>query len=261
MSNPNVVPVTQQEAVQTNITYSAKIGKQVMKSQLQQRLKKAEDDKIVADACLQVTQTKFLTLTNEELKKKAKLSIMQDGDITRFRKLYERFSLCVGDDSCEVTWKNNVDLIKNIDCHELHSALGINHAMASQITKAKKLILDEGQTEVVVELAIPDLDASDGYTNQWLQYEETISLSNESIELFKETLKCKKERDVASEKLRNIRSQLDNIDQVAEEMEAKLLVNELTKSAEGQAVLAVTSEMVSQMLGETPPMLDLKGEE
>lgn len=41
-------------------------------------------------------------------------------------------------------------------------------------------------------------------------------------------------------------------------MEAQLLVNKLSQTDEGKDVLKVTSNLVSQMLGKTPTLLNLQ---
>lgn len=66
------------------------------------------------------------------------------------------------------------------------------------------------------------------------------------------------EADRIAERQSEVRYKLRNIDETLKEIEAELLVNELSRTQRGREVLDVTSRVISNVIGETPALLSNK---
>jgi hypothetical protein len=237
-----IVPVTQAELTQTNINYSTKIGKQVMKAQLTERLKMLFTVRELAGTANYHHAEGFSDKLREYLNSKVDMFLNNDGEITRLRNLINKFS------SAENEFKNNVALKDGTNAHGV-----IRNFVDTRKVEKLAEIIELGELTVNVNLRLNGF-VKDEDDQEQIGFSIAIQLSTETLEWLAQRIdlvnakaKADADYDACDEKLRNI-------DAVVEEMEAKLLVNQLMTTEEGKKVLAVTSELVQQMLGNTPDM-------
>lgn len=252
MSKLDVVPVTKQEMTQTNINYSTKIGKQVMKAELKSRYSKATDELNEAKTAVQ----SFTDVAHQELKgflkSRLKFAMRSDSEMTRLRNLLNKFMPIDA-----VNYKTNMDLISDSGISDALRNLVCLGSMNSHEREYLKGIIEKEKVglSVAFDFGRPDEDCYDNFCE--FAFDLNVSLFADQLELLKTRLSLEEKRTTAQEKQIAIATQLENIDNVVEEMEAKLLINELNSTEQGKAVLNVTSEMVSNMLGDKPALLNL----
>ena len=123
MSTSEFMPVTQDTAVKNNIEYSVKIGKQVMKKQLQAALKekKVEYNQVSE---LESSYLKSLyTEVKEWINSRIHMNVRNDGEITRFRNMFNKFSRFDQNDGDWKKLKTNVDIIHSIEITHIVSKI------------------------------------------------------------------------------------------------------------------------------------------
>lgn len=240
-----IVPVTQAQITETQINYSTKIGKQVMKAELSKRIAMALGVKVLAEDAKDKEWKSLRQDVYIELRGKVELSIKNDGDITRLRNLYNKFSSLPSHDQAGNNWQ----------AHKDDNCRGVAYGLLDNQNKREEARA-AGCVEINVELRFGDYDTFNDRHGEWepLGYSEEIAISQDIRDrLFAYTGLCSEyvDADIAYERAKR---ELDNIDATVEAMEAKLLINELQASAKGQEVLNVTTDMVQEMLGDVPPM-------
>lgn len=252
----NTLAVKKSEQVETQIEYSTKIGKQVLKSQLQQRFDIAVENVLKANETYKEHKSFWQESTAEFLESKNNLSIANDGEITRLRNLINRFT--------EHKFNNNLQMIHSNNCKFVARDIFYHEFDLKKSQEKQEKTAKKGTVTVSADfkIAIP-LDVNEENLRldcdefEFLGYELEIPLSDEILQGLKTSLIYYRDTLDAEKHLENIKQQIKNIDQVVEQMEAQLLVNELGSTEEGKKVLEVTSKLVAQMLGDTPSMLKL----
>lgn len=269
MNNNEFIPVTQEKAVQTNIEYSVKVGKQVMKAQLKKAIAATIDEVTAARLAYAKAKETFEELFKVHVDNEVKLCIRNDRELTCFRGLFTKFSRFHEEDDSDGFGKFKT----NLDMFESHEGEAVVNLLTKTFTlkagcvpdyylQVKQEFLSGNPIWVTVNLAIEDKVAPE-YDSDYsddlpkLGYATHIAFTQNVIDTFILAQEAFKTKITCGTKLSELTSKLDGIDQVTEEMEAKLLVNQLNKSEEGKAALGIASELVSEMLGDTPALLDL----
>ncbi|CAM0033129.1 hypothetical protein VPHD496_0045 [Vibrio phage D496] len=267
MSNTNkFVPVTEAQAVETKISNSVKISKQLMASELTKRTEQLLEEYKVADATARIREQAFFTLSRDAIKRQVKLAVNNDGTLTRFRNLFKEMSLMQDDEDRDVTWKTNSDVIKLDELADnLHVIQNYVQDISSYwgIEEDKEAWVTHQLVTVDVKTIFPDLNFNGhhGMYDNYLSFTLRFEICSDALEQLDLYVTAAKEARALNDQYNAIETKLKNIDKVAEEMEAKLLVQELAKTEEGKAALGVASDLVGEMLGETPVLLgEFKGD-
>lgn len=259
MSQP-YLQVTAQQQIQDKITNTSKISKQLLKSQL--TVKKKELFQSYKDVNKEAREAYInMTETIKELAVKAGHAwVSNDADVTRFRNLFAKFSR-FSDLDCQdfPKFTSNLSMVQEITVPDLYK-LGCVSEDQSKLTNK---VIAEKVIDIEVNFAIPDRmhadDAAqypdDEYDNP-LGFALPMNLAAEHVSLITTYIDLNQRARQLNVAYNDVDRQLMNIDSVTEEMEAQLLVQELSKTDEGKEALAVAGNLVSNMLGDTPPMLE-----
>lgn len=261
MSNTTqFVPVTEAQAVETKISNSVKISKQLMVSELTKRVDSLLEEYKAADATESIRNQAFFMLARQDITRQIRFAVNNDGQLTRFRNLYKEMSVMLDEDDREVEWKKNEDIIQMTDfvdnLYTIQSEVltGNTHWVDKE---DKDSWINHKLVTVDVKTIFPDLNfnGTHGMYDNYLGFTLRFGLSDKALEQLDLYVEAAKEARSLNDQYNAMETKLKNIDKVAEEMEAKLLVQELAKSEEGKAALGVASDLVSEMLGETPMLL------
>jgi len=266
MTNSNVVPVTQDEAVKTNIGYSVKIGKQVMKSKLQAAMNETKTLYDKKNEYYKICASHFIDSFHKEATRQIKLDLNNDRDATRFRNLFAKFSRFheKDNDNGFRAFTTNWDMVQETDIVSVVDK--ILHGNNKHALKLKEDFLLNEPVPITVDLKIPDRIHKDELDHNYIDadsipklgYEVSLTFGEDIKEIFHTARDAQKESRALNKKYNELETKLKNIDEVTEEMEAKLLVNELQKSDTGKEALNVASELITEMLGDTPDLLKLE---
>ncbi|CAM0056453.1 hypothetical protein VPHK479_0045 [Vibrio phage K479] len=261
MSNTNnFVPVTEAQAVETKISNSVKISKQLMVSELTKRTEQLLEEYKAADVAAHIRSQAFFMFAREDIARQVRLLVNNDGKLTRFRNLYKDMSLMQDADDREVEWKTNVDIIKmdsideNLQTIQTEVSTGAAHWVDKE---DKEAWVNHKMVTVDVKTIFPDLNFNGhhGMYDNYLGFSLRFEIPDKALEQLDLYVEASKNARALNEQYNAMETKFKNIDKVAEEMEAKLLVQELAKSEEGKAALGIASDLVSEMLGETPVLL------
>lgn len=254
------LPVTEAQAVETKISNSVKISKQLMVSELSKRIATAQEEYEKVDAVASVCHAAIFTVGNKEMVRQVRMSVANDGNLTRFRNLYKEMSLMMDDEEKVIEWKNNVDVIDLANLQGNFNAI-INHEFHGKgsftDTEDREAWVNHGMVTVDVKTVFPDLNFNGhhGMYDNYLGFTLRFILSNEVRDLITKYIEAQTKANAANKEYKALCDKLKNIDKVAEQMEAQLLVKELAKTEEGKEALTIASGLVSDMLGETPMLL------
>lgn len=251
------VPVTKQAATEATIVNSVKIGKQLMKSEL---------NKLMANALVRYEQLKkesselnhtFQHKLKENTERQVRTELANSSEMTRFRNLHRKLTRYTDEPKGEApAFDTNLSLLREITFPDV-----LNLRPSSSVGKEVRAQFLAGSISVTVDLEIQDYaydDEDDGYNLQYLGYTLECYVPAEIITLFQEALAKEVEMMEANHHYNDLERKLKNIDQVAEDMEARLLAKELSKSETGQEALRIAGELVGDMLGEVPALLQSK---
>jgi len=235
MSENAVLPVTQHEQTTNIIGYSAKIGKQVMKAQLEKQIQGFSEQ--LQDLTKQKNDHFEFDAFVKYLKNKLALEIENDSEIFNLRTALN-FFLHESDE-----FLSNRDLVDDAECG----------CAARRIKDGHKP--SDNCIQIRVDLKVDTRD-EESYDNQ-ISYYCQIELDDYWIKHIEELHVITDAIEEIDESKRALTDKLRNIDEMVEQMEAQILVDHLAKTDEGQKILEVTSKMVSSVLGETPAMLSM----
>jgi hypothetical protein len=240
----------QHEALTNKIGYSAKIGKQVLKQQLSAELKKCNARLTeIRDNCVK-THKEYNTELYQYLMSKLQLAVRNDGAIARLRNVFKEM---FDKDTLPAELMSNWAFVQQEHIHgDARSSL---HGMLNGDMLKRHVEKEEARVHYNLHIGFFN-ERYDADRDGVLIYTQDISLTNELIELAKQALASLTEWEEERDTYSLLRSKLRDIDNTVEQMEAELLVNELNSSEEGRKVLEITSNIVKQMLGDTPPMLE-----
>ena len=229
-----------------------------MKSELKKRLTASLKEHDAIRDMAAIAQETFTKVFSKDVIRQVKLALANDGELTRFRNLYSKFSMFNGTDEDHPKMSNNLEMYSST-CMTviLNSVLTTRPSTKSEEITAEFLL---GRAEVGVELIIPDRpeDHDHSYNKDYLGYTQPIGVSTEIIELYFTYRELEDKRMALNQEYITLELKLKDIDAVAEEMEAQLLVNELSKTDEGRAALEIAGNLVGDMLGDKPALLDLQ---
>ena len=258
--NDQFVPVTQAQSTETKINQSVKISKQLMKAELKKRMVALKVQYELSKKETADLHSKFLNQLKSNVTAQARMAIANDGELTRFRNLYTKFSRFDDKESKDFpAFTNNLDMVKEINWEDIATYVK-PHFDTVWIKFRQNFLL--GNTEVQIDLVLPDRiheDDSDRYSSEPMEnplyFDQIIHVNQDLIDKLFEF----EEKETATKELNlqynEVDNKLTNIDAVAEDMEARLLVQELAKTDEGKAALAVAGELVGDMLGDVPALL------
>lgn len=255
MQTDNYLPVTREQSLETKISQSVKISKQLMKAELKKRMDAALEEyqearrteSLLSDSCLKLLQS--------TVKRQVEMGLQNDSEITRFRNLFNKFSAFHDDpENGFKPFLTNTDLLRDFDISGMWSKLS-NPTSEHNIDFRQKFL--SGESEVAVDLNIVDRIDEDEHYNYFpfLGYIQPIGISDEVIGAYKLYAESFVDCKELNNKYNTLEKKLNNLDTVTEEMEARLLVQELTKSDEGKQALNIAGELVGEMLGDVPALL------
>lgn len=259
MTKSNVLPVTKAEVVETNINYSAKIGKQVLKTQLKERLEVCRNNVTMAEANLHLLAQPFRVELEKRLKNQLQMCITNDGEISRFRNFLNKFT---EEDIQDVKKsKSNWEFVDEHDVSStLHALFGGGYSSAGTKMMRDDLFKEETLT---FDLKLKAFAYMGSYDEPQHNPEKQVSVSYDlpivksELDTLRKVIEAEEVLATKHTEVNNVRTQLDSVDDLVERMEAKLLVDELASTEDGKKVLAVTSDLVTDMLGDTPELLQL----
>jgi hypothetical protein len=248
MTNTQLAPMTSAEMTTTKISHATKIGKQVMKSELAKALLAAKKEKESPEALLLKTYKKSHTIIERFLRGKVDLALRNDSMVNGMLKFMEFTCSADSTKSGEIELD---DLIYTTDASSASSWLCGSYHSGCSSHRMDKFIESES-VNVYVTFSI---SVEIGGRDQNASMEIVVPLTDELLEAAKVRRALVRQVEEVQAKIAHIQDKIKNIDTVVEEMEANLLVKELQTSVEGQEVLDITSDLVSQMLGDTPKLL------
>jgi hypothetical protein len=253
--------VTAQQNTEHQISNSVKIGKQLMKSEFKKRIETLSEKYKDLDGSYEEWKKTFRNQLNIEIERQVNMSISNDSEVTRFRNLFTKFSRYNGDDEENFPkFKNNLDFLESFDASLLTRKLWLKESATKDCPVFQNFV--KGKVFVNVYLNVldnhnEDTD-SDYITNmEKLGYGQNVVISQDTVDLYFVCVKVLDEANSVSSELSKVKYKLTNIDSVTEEMEAQLLIQELSKTKEGKAALEVTGNLVGNMLGTVPALLNL----
>lgn len=254
-------PVTKQQETENKISNSVKISKQLMKAELKKRLKSCKEEYDLVSKDASEAYSAFVTNFYEDAKSQVKTSLASDSELTRFRNLYNKFSIYNGTNEDFPAMPNNLSMYKSIDVDGIINSVAPQYNYKEDNDVKSEFLL--GRADIPVSLIMPDRpeDEHDIYDNcGYLGYVRPIVVREEIIELYFKQKELSERKKELNTQYNGIELKLRDIDSVAEEMEAQLLVNELSKSEEGVAALEIAGNLVGDMLGDRPALLNMNKE-
>lgn len=259
-----VLPVTAQQATEAKIANSVKISKQLMKSELKKRMKALDEQRSTARADANALHDYFSVMLNNEVKRQVNMELQNDGQITRFRNLYTKFSRFNSDDKDFPKFESNLEMLQSFNMSDITCNLFRSSVYDKNEDYVSFLL---GNASLTVNLRIPDRShENDNYfgdldTHNPLGYIQHVGISQGVRDIYHSCKELNAITEKADEKYHDVLEKLEGIDEVAEEMEATLLVNELKQSDEGMSALRIASDLVEGMLGDKPELLNLHDKE
>lgn len=243
MDKQEVMPVTRYHQTQVNIGYAAKISKQVLRTQINDRIKQLSDQ---VDSLQEQAMAIFTTAElSEHLQQKVYLHLKNDSDVTRLRRLVNKFS--PHDEAHH--FKTNEDFVDSMEARYEAS----RHSMCRSDADSIATLLSTELFNVIVTLKVtPNVDGE--YEHQ-CGFSMPIALDNDWREKIIKQAAIVDQKYKLECEVHDLKKKLENINELVEEMEAKMLVDELSRSEEGQRILQITSSIIGNTLGETPSML------
>jgi hypothetical protein len=259
MTDSNFIPVTQQQATESKIGNSVKISKQLMKSELKKRIASLTDEHKDATDYYDNLSKGFHKELHSTVERQVHTSLINNSDITRFRNLFAKFSTFNGDDPCLPKFTSNFDMLKDFRIED------ITYHLFKKETEEVDEVFSEfllGRATVNVNFSIPDRFTSDDEDNyasdlETLGYGQPVQISQDLRDKYHLCVEAHTVKLELNSKRHKVKEKLSNIDDVAEEMEAQLLVQELSQTEEGKAALKIAGNLVGDMLGDTPALLSV----
>lgn len=259
-TQPTVLPVTQAELTNTDISHSIKIGKQVLLSKLAEEIKKLDADmfiqycgiaetmggsfpmsmimrplfELVINNCSQLSKLRLAINTFEEKDMRKNMGLLVSNDLE---------SVCKGiTDPMYITGRHN------------------NSEKSYRVNDKFKEVLKQGFLKVNYSFGVVWRDAGQWHEDgnqaeesSWNHngYCEEILIPGETLDKMRALLPAVDALERRQVVLDSLREKLKNIDSTMEEMEATLLVNELGRTVRGKQVLAVTNDLIAGVLGDS----------
>lgn len=256
-TTPTYLPVTQADAIENKISQSVKISKQLMKAELEKRVASLEVQFATAQASRRAAANLFNAALEANLTREVRANIMADGELTRFRKIFNKFSKSDKDDNDSGYFDINGDMIREIETRHVGEMLRNPERFKVLFAKEYENYIKYSMVAVTVDLHIRDYDFDRHGQDEYLGYEVSVELSTQTKDFLAQWRDENITADGLGSQLAELSCKLEGIDQVAEQMEAQLLVQELNKTDEGREALKTAGELVGDMLGETPSLLQL----
>lgn len=242
-----VLPVTKDQMTQTEIGYSIKVGKQVIKKQLEQEI-----NELIAKC---ETETKFRNDTFNGstfcrwLEDEAEKLALADPALTGLRNALDPFLT-------KITLNDNKDLF-NGGITSMAVLEGIRGEYSHRNTGYLEEVLEKGLVEVSFEFALNiQSDCNDECPDAFFE----IPLTDEWKTILVSYKGSKDKSKGYSKQIVELNSKLSNLDGVMEEVEATILANELRQSESGRKVLEISAGIIGDVLGKTPSLLQIDKE-
>lgn len=244
-----VLPVTKAEMTSTEIEYSVKVGKQVVKKQLEKEIKQLLEnlseegetrDKIFSGS-------KFCKMLEEEAEKQ----LEADKDLSTIREILSKYMFE------EDKFKNNLDMMcGSINAWPLLCLVrGEGPGYRQEHIKRLSEFIEGGVANVAFEFGF--YERSDAFGEKpKVCYE--IPLSETWIDVLNKYLNSLKRTAEITDNMAQLTIKLNNLDSLMEEVEASILANELKKTESGRKVLSISSGIISSVLGTTPELLKIE---
>lgn len=247
----DIQPAQNHEDLSNKIGYSTKIGKQVIKAQLRERITELKASLKTAIEQNETAAEKYHAALKERVKTVLKLEVQNDRKISGIRKMLAgMFDTPPPELSSNWAFVETYSYQRYSGCYD-----------GSRLIENLNKVLEKESVWVEFSLYC-------GFFNEnivaegggKLEFTNELELTSDLIEMLTDYRDAAVDVENNRKKLNETESKLSSIDEVMEQMEAKLLVDELKASEHGRQVLSATSEIISQMLGETPALLESKGE-
>lgn len=255
MSDTTTVPVTQAELTNTDINHATKIGKQVIVSKLNEELDKAYCDMNALHK--EIVDT--LGVSSDLVKimePRFELVINNCSQMSKLRCAINTFE--------ETPMRNNMKMVTqhllDTSCTRATNPLWLS--ARSKTVKPRfhphesfKTMAASGEMEVTYFMGVAWRNEGEWHKDGNECYEdnsgftETVTIPEDFLEKMRAAIPNIESLITQQETIDKLQDKLDNIDKAMEEMEAKLLVNELNRTDRGKEVLAVTNNIIGDVLG------------
>lgn len=254
-----VSPVTQQELTQSDIQNSMKVSKQVILTKVKEEIASVSVNIILQEAALKACfcgdngngstkENDLLVIMRKRLAEILNKDIglrhlrLATNHTTDIPTLTKNMQLVINEDChaiCHFTYKPNSEMFKSMLVSEVFP---VTYYVAGFLPDKKELeSLVDGRYHDNVEPC--------------MSFTVDVPLPRETLTEMAEAVDTQKIIDGNRSKMSSLQYKIDNIDNTMEELEAKILVNHMAKSEHGKEVLAVTSSIVSEIIGEESPLL------
>ena len=243
----NSIPVTNAVLTQTDIDYSIKIGKQTIKAKLTQEIAKINEEIRIyrekAENIFDLSQEQVIKIIKTAFKEQ----INNDKNLTKVRAAWNAFR----DKHIRTNWG-----LVNI-CYLDNTANNIIRPYNGSDPKAYAKYVNDG-LKISFSICVgfmPDNFKNDNSDER--DYEEheddfdftqRISVPAKLKIDMQRMLTVLQETSVLRNKQDALNLKLKNIDETMEEMEAKLLIQDLNRSERGKEVLELASEIISDVI-------------
>ena len=254
-----ISPVTQQELTQSEIQNSMKVSKQVILTKVKEEVANVHINIMLQEAAL---KERFCGDNGKGGTKENDLTVI----------MRERFAEIINSDiglrhlrlatthmTGIPTLTKNMQLVLTEDCYDVSNYVyKPNSRMFKDILKTGVYAISYCTAGFLPDRKeLTDL-VDDRYhddVNPYLSFTIDVRVPKETLDAMSEVVETQKIIDGNRSKMSSLQYKIDNIDTTMEELEAKILVNHMAKSAHGKEVLAVTSSIVSEIIGEESPLL------
>lgn len=235
----DIKPITQPELTQTNINYSIKIGRQVLKQKLKEeidRLQKAITN--CKDELLDISSDKVKKLRSG-MQKRIITSINNDETFGLIKQLYNKLNP-------EKAVSKVQDLVStNLSSTQIMLEF-IKPNTYTNIKKYRKVLTDR-YVEFPVDFILAEFNREYEEYND-LSYNIPIELTSSLLSWMNRQEKILTTMQLYQKDKDEVESKLINLDETLETIEAKLLVQELNKTDTGKDVLNTTESIISDTL-------------
>jgi len=241
-----VLPVTKEQSTRTEIDYSVKIGKQVIKKQLEADIL-AMQDLISKNTELQqsvFSGSRFCNMLEEEAEK----LLEADEEITTLRTIFSKHLT-------HMKFDRNLELMDgSINTYSILDGIrGRLHAL-DEFEELEEII-ESGVISVDFDFCV---NLQNECSDERPSFIYEIKLSDEWLKSLSEYLLARKDKKELLKGCSALVTKLANLDSVMEEVEATILANELRQSESGRKVLEISAGIIGNILGGTPSLLSLE---
>jgi len=242
----NIKPITQTELTDNDINYSIKIGKQVITTKLKEaRTNLGESTKLFMKELNELCDEQD---TKQELKEKFYEAVDNNSSINYLRLAWNEYNEYEHEQKA-----TNRDMIKAVD---FYGSVNIITCPSNHSVNRYKNMIDKLSIDIPFELygSVNPADEDEEYISA--KHYLPIDLPSAILPNMLKRYKVLQKIEANDNEMTNIDKKLYNINDTMEQMEAKLLIQELKRTGRGEEVLKISSDIISDVLNETLSLTD-----